>query len=114
VVTTSPRRLQRGLAYSFFVSFLTFYLLAYLVNRLSSRPLLGMAPAFRKERQERTTSWRRLVSRSSAARIGRQVPPRVRWLVCLRLALIATSSVGLVRFMLPAAAHELTRWWVTP
>ena len=48
VVTTSSRRLQRGLVYSVFVSFLTFYLIGYLLNRLSSRAVLGMAPAFRE------------------------------------------------------------------
>lgn len=114
VVLTSPRRLQQGLVYSFFVSFLTFYVLAYLVNRLSSRPLLGMAPAFRQERHERTTRWRRLVSRSSFATIRRQVRPRVSWRVALRIALIATTSVGLIRFALPAAAHAFTRLWAAP
>jgi uncharacterized membrane protein len=47
VVTTSPRRLQQGLLYSIFVSFLTYYLLAYAVNRLASRRVFGMPPAFR-------------------------------------------------------------------
>ena len=47
VVTTSARRLQRGLLYTFFVTFLTYYLLAYTVNRLGGRRLFGTAPAFR-------------------------------------------------------------------
>jgi glycosyltransferase involved in cell wall biosynthesis len=114
VVTTSPRRLRQGLLYSFFVSFLTFYVLAYLVNRLSSRPLLGMAPAFRQERRPRSARRPRAFSRSSAGKIGWQVGTRVTWWVGLRLALIATASVGLVRFALPAAAHEFTRLWVAP
>jgi glycosyltransferase involved in cell wall biosynthesis len=114
VVLTSPRRLQKGLVYSFFVSFLTFYVLAYLVNRLSSRPLLGMAPAFRQERHERMRSWRRGVLRSSLGKIGHQVQPRISLGVGLRLALIATASVGLIRLAVPAAAHEFSRRWGTP
>jgi glycosyltransferase involved in cell wall biosynthesis len=47
VVTTSPRRLQQGLLYSIVVSFFVYYFLAYLVNRMSGRRLLGTAPAFR-------------------------------------------------------------------
>jgi glycosyltransferase involved in cell wall biosynthesis len=49
VVITSPRRLQRGLLYNFFVTFLTYYLLGYAVNRLSGRRWLGMAPAVRPQ-----------------------------------------------------------------
>ena len=49
VVTTSARRLQRGLLYNFFVSFLVYYVLAYWLNRLSQRQTFGMAPAFRQE-----------------------------------------------------------------
>jgi glycosyltransferase involved in cell wall biosynthesis len=51
VVTTSARRLQRGLLYNFFMSFLVYYLLAYWLNRLSQRQTFGMAPAFRNERR---------------------------------------------------------------
>ena len=49
VVTTSARRLQRGLLYNIFVSFFVYYLLAYWFNRLSQRQTFGMAPAFRHE-----------------------------------------------------------------
>jgi hypothetical protein len=49
VVTTSARRLQRGLLYNIFVSFFAYYLLAYWFNRLSQRQTFGMAPAFRQE-----------------------------------------------------------------
>jgi glycosyltransferase involved in cell wall biosynthesis len=49
VVTTSARRLQRGLLYNIFVSFFVYYLLAYWFNRLSQRQTFGMAPAFRQE-----------------------------------------------------------------
>ena len=62
MVTTSPRRLQQGLLYTFFISFLTFYLLAYLLNRVSSRQILGMAPVFR---QERRTQQRQSAGRGS-------------------------------------------------
>ena len=51
VVTTSARRLQRGLLYNIFVSFFVYYLLAYWFNRLSQRQAFGMAPAFRHERR---------------------------------------------------------------
>jgi glycosyltransferase involved in cell wall biosynthesis len=51
VVTTSARRLQRGLLYNFFISFLVYYVLAYWLNRLSQRQTFGMAPAFRHERR---------------------------------------------------------------
>lgn len=51
VVTTSARRLQRGLLYNIFVSFFVYYLLAYWFNRLSQRQTFGMAPAFRHERR---------------------------------------------------------------
>ena len=51
VVTTSARRLQRGLLYNIFVTFFVYYLLAYWFNRLSQRQTFGMAPAFRHERR---------------------------------------------------------------
>jgi glycosyltransferase involved in cell wall biosynthesis len=46
-VYTSGRRLEKGLFYNFFISFLVYYLLAYYLNRLFNRPVLGTAPAFR-------------------------------------------------------------------
>ena len=45
--TTSARRMERGAAYNFAVSFFYYYILGYAVNRLLGRPVLGMAPAFR-------------------------------------------------------------------
>lgn len=47
VTCTSGRRLSRGLFYNFFVTFLVYYLLAYGLNRLFKRQILGSAPAFR-------------------------------------------------------------------
>ena len=44
---TSGRRLRRGLAYNFFVTLLVHYLLAYWVNRLLRRQVLGAAPVYR-------------------------------------------------------------------
>ncbi len=44
---SSGRRLSRGFAYSVFVTLLVHYLLAYGLNRLCQRQVLGAAPAFR-------------------------------------------------------------------
>ena len=51
---TSPRRLNQGLAYNLVVTFFVYYLLAYWVNRVSKRPLLGTAPAFRHDGRSRS------------------------------------------------------------
>lgn len=45
--TTSARRMKKGVAYNFAVSFGYYYIFGYAVNRLFRRPVLGMAPAFR-------------------------------------------------------------------
>jgi glycosyltransferase involved in cell wall biosynthesis len=45
---TSGRRLARGFAYNVFVSLSVHYLLAYTVNRITGRRVLGSAPAFRE------------------------------------------------------------------
>lgn len=49
VVTTSARRLRRGLIYSVLVTLLYYYLLGYVVNTVAGRAVLGSAPAFRDE-----------------------------------------------------------------
>lgn len=49
IVTTSARRLRRGLVYNAFVTLIFYYLIGYVVNRLASRTLLGTAPAYRDE-----------------------------------------------------------------
>ena len=51
---TSPRRLNQGLAYNVVVTFFVYYLLAYWLNRISRRPLLGTAPAFRSDARSRS------------------------------------------------------------
>jgi glycosyltransferase involved in cell wall biosynthesis len=57
---TSSRRLYRGFAYSLFVTCLWYYLLAYNVNRIAGRQVVGNAPVLRPdERESRNT--RRMV-----------------------------------------------------
>lgn len=46
-VTTSARRMERGMVYNVAVSFGYYYIFGYAVNRLFRRPVLGMAPAVR-------------------------------------------------------------------
>ncbi|HWD77917.1 MAG TPA: hypothetical protein VG497_03525, partial [Kribbella sp.] len=50
---TSARRLARGLVYNVAVSFLFYYALAVMLNRVAGRPLIGTAPAFRSHTVER-------------------------------------------------------------
>jgi glycosyltransferase involved in cell wall biosynthesis len=49
-VFTSSRRMQRGLAYNFAVTFLFYYVIGYSLNRVSGRTMVGMAPSFRTVR----------------------------------------------------------------
>lgn len=49
--TTSARRMEKGMAYNFAVSFFYYYILGYAVNRLFGRPVLAMAPAIRSRPQ---------------------------------------------------------------
>lgn len=53
VVTTSARRLRQGFIYNVFVTFFFYYLLGYFLNRLSTRTVLGNAPAFRERKVDR-------------------------------------------------------------
>ncbi len=46
-VYTSGRRLVRGLIYNLFVTFLTYYLIGYYINKITGRTIIGMAPAYR-------------------------------------------------------------------
>jgi glycosyltransferase involved in cell wall biosynthesis len=65
VVSTSSRRLSRGLLYAVVVSLFTHYLLAYLLNGLTAQMWFGTAPAFRtqpRRRPRHRLRWRLLLS----------------------------------------------------
>lgn len=64
---TSGRRLTRGLVYNLFVTLLVFYLLAYFLNRLCRRRVVGSAPAYR---DSRTGSFRHLWAVASAVLVA--------------------------------------------
>jgi glycosyltransferase involved in cell wall biosynthesis len=95
VVTTSARRLQRGLLYNFFVTFLVYYLLAYWLNRLSQRQTFGMAPAFRQE--PRSLS-----------------PVLVRRRVVFGILIVGLTSLGFATGAGPAAFDGLANLWHGP
>lgn len=50
---TSARRMEQGVVYNFAVSFFYYYILGYALNRFLRRPVLGMAPAFRRSQDYR-------------------------------------------------------------
>ena len=130
IVTTSARRLQKGLLYTFFISFLTFYLLAYLLNRVSSQPILGMAPVFRQERRDPDLHSggrgsdspaqagfrprRRELPSTSAAVLRARWPDRLSWRSVLALALFVPIWAGFVRYALSADIENLIRFWTGP
>ena len=95
VVTTSARRLQRGLLYNFFVTFLVYYVLAYWLNRLSQRQTFGMAPAFRQE--PRSLS-----------------PVLVRRRVVFGILVVGLTSLGFATGAGPAAFDGLANFWHGP
>lgn len=96
VVTTSARRLERGLLYNIFVSFLVYYLLAYWLNRLSQRQTFGMAPAFRQER------------------LRPLVPVWARRRVVLGIVLVGLTSLGFAAGAGDAAMDSLAHFWHSP
>jgi glycosyltransferase involved in cell wall biosynthesis len=61
-VVTSSRRMNQGLLYTLVVSFGYYYGWSYVLSRLSSRPVVGVAPAIRREHAEqvrrRQRRWR--------------------------------------------------------
>lgn len=48
-VYTSGRRLTKGLLHNIFITFFMYYFVAYNVNRLSGRTVIGTAPAYRTD-----------------------------------------------------------------
>jgi len=130
IVTTSARRLQQGLLYTFFNAFLTFYLLAYLLNRVSSRQILGMAPVFRHERRAQQRQGggrgsshpvhagippRRRALRSTGAAVLRVLwPERLTWRAVLAWALFVPIWAGLASIGLSAEVDSLIRFWTHP
>jgi glycosyltransferase involved in cell wall biosynthesis len=103
VVTTSARRLQRGLLYNFFMTFLVYYLLAYWLNRLSQRQTFGMAPAFRQERPRRRRRLRPLTPVWVARRR-----------VVLGILLVGLTSLGFATGAGDAAMDSLANFWHGP
>jgi hypothetical protein len=65
-VLTSSRRMDQGLLYTLVVSFGYYYALSYVLNRLSSRTVLGAAPAIRHQHlaevRRRRLRWRAALS----------------------------------------------------
>ena len=94
VVTTSPRRLQQGLLYSIVMSFFVHYLLAYLLNRLGGRRVLGTAPAFRYRSSVRT----------------RRRGPRSRAMIIV-IAIAVGATFALASGAGPAAVTSLSGAW---
>jgi glycosyltransferase involved in cell wall biosynthesis len=45
---TSGRRLEKGMFYNIFISFLYYYIVGYHINTIFKKPIIGSAPAFRK------------------------------------------------------------------
>ncbi|HYP43848.1 MAG TPA: glycosyltransferase family A protein [Propionibacteriaceae bacterium] len=76
-VLTSSRRMDQGLLHTLFVSFGYYYALSLLLNRVSSRTVLGAAPAIRHQHVE-------LVRRR-----------RLRWRAGLVVAVVGLSLVWL-------------------
>lgn len=95
VVVTSSRRFDRGLVYNLFVSLLVYYLLAYALNRMTGRIVLGTAPAFRR------------------GRTGRRAQTRTRWLVGTAVLALVVSA-ALVTGAGPAAATGITSFLARP
>jgi glycosyltransferase involved in cell wall biosynthesis len=130
VVTTSARRLQKGLFYNLFVTFLTFYLLAYLLNRLSSRQILGMAPAFRQKTRTRRRRGRRsgsgvlaeprrrwskgALQTANAAILRLGWREGLSWRGVLILAATVTACLAVNSYALAEAVEGALRFWASP
>lgn len=53
---TSGRRMEEGAIYNFAVSFFCHYILGYALNRIFRRPILWIAPAFRRPKGNLTAA----------------------------------------------------------
>ena len=98
VVTTSPRRLQRGLMYTVLVSFFVYYFLAYVLNRMSARRTFGNAPAIR---YPRIGALRRPASPAAQRRSAGMI-------------IIGLTVVSLLTGAGPAAFASLSGLWNNP
>ena len=96
VVTTSARRLERGLVYTVLVSFFVYYFLAYLLNRMSARRTFGNAPAIRYPR----------IRRPSLRRPGRTA--------LLGMTIIGLAVASLMTGAGSAAFASLSGFWNRP
>jgi glycosyltransferase involved in cell wall biosynthesis len=90
-VLTSSRRMDQGLLYTLVVSFGYYYALSYVLNRLSSRTVLGAAPAIRHEH-------RSLVRKR-----------RIRWRFALSAIALVMAGLAWTRSAPPGMASGLTQ-----
>lgn len=95
-VLTSSRRLDQGLLHTLFVSFGYYYALSYLLNRLSTRTVVGSAPAIRRQHVE-------VVRRR-----------RLRWRAGLLAASLALAALSWLRYAGPVTLTGLTQYLARP
>jgi glycosyltransferase involved in cell wall biosynthesis len=96
VVSTSARRMQRGLIYNLFVSGFVYYFLGYLLNRLFAHRTIGMAPAFRP-----------------GAKLSESLP-RPRRRVMVTLMVLGVTTLGLATYAGPEAFARVVDFWKSP
>lgn len=58
VVTTSARRLRRGLFYTIVITLFYYYVLGYVINRLFSRQIVSTAPSVGTQQGRARSRWR--------------------------------------------------------
>ncbi|MCU1399515.1 MAG: glycosyltransferase family 2 protein, partial [Acidimicrobiales bacterium] len=75
---TSSRRLQRGLLYSLFITFFTYYLLDYAISRFTDRTFFGSCPTIRTRADiDRGRNVRRVITVALLVGIGLRALPLV-------------------------------------
>ena len=89
-VLTSSRRMDQGLLYTLVVSFGYYYALSYVLNRVSSRTVLGAAPAIRQQH------------------IGLVRRRRMRWRIALSAVVVGLVGVAWVRSSAPVTVAGLS------